>query len=387
MEQFQETAVLFINTGILIPKARITHSRFWDCPVKELCFMKKISIEYLLYYLQIVFIGMFLMILLAYNLNLSAQDFLSREMFSENVKGIQLSNSGSDSENSDELNLSLITSDNDFMLYKYISGDYDEIIRGIYGTADVFDFSNYISEGRFFNSGDYNNKTHTAVIGSNMLSKTIKENGKYYFGYSQELFEVIGIFKQTDKNLDNCVYLNLTCILEKDSFSGLYYVDALNEDTVSWVLSAIQDFIPQNSEYYFVDYESINEYGLDSMGNTLYIFSVLAALIHLMLTTIFFITRSEYTIAVQKFCGMTKKSMFIKYGRYSLVLICVSFITIALGVNLFTNFLNGFFSMEQLVCGHFVILGLALFAIGFLITVLTVFLSQKVNISSTLKGR
>ena len=137
------------------------------------------------------------MILLAYNLNLSAQDFLSREMFSENVKGIQLSNSGLDSENGDELSLSLITSDNDFMLYKYISGDYDEIIRGIYGTADVFDFSNYISEGRFFNSGDYKNKTHTAVIGSNMLSKTIKENGKCYFGYSQELFEVIGIFRQT----------------------------------------------------------------------------------------------------------------------------------------------------------------------------------------------
>jgi hypothetical protein len=349
--------------------------------------MRKISIEYLLYYFQIVFIGMFLMILLAYNLNLSAQDFLNREMFSENVKGIQLSSSDSDSENSGALNLSSITSDNDFMLYKYISGDSDEIIRGIYGTADVFAFSNYISEGRFFNSNDYENKTSTAVIGSNMLSKTIKENGKYYFGYSQELFEVVGVFKQSNTTLDNSVYLNLTYLLDKDDYNGLYYADALNENTVSYVLSAIEDIIPHNVEYYLVDYESINEYGLDSMSNSLYIFAVLAAVIHLLLTTIFFITHNEYAVAVQQLCGMTKKSMFIKYGSNMLILICVSFITVALNINLFTHFLNNFFSMEQLAYGHFIILGVVLFIIGFLITVFTVFLSEKINISSTLKGR
>ena len=349
--------------------------------------MRKISIEYILYFFQIVFIGVFFIILLSYNLNLSAQDFLSREMFSKNVKGIQLSNLGLNSENSTELNLSSITSDNDFMLYKYISGDYDEIIRGIYGTADVFGFTNYISEGRFFDSGDYENKTPTAVIGSNMLSKTIEENGKYYFGYSQELFEVIGIFKQTESDLDNCVYLNLAHLIDKDSISGLYYADALNENTVSYVLSAVEEMIPQNFEYYLVDYESINEYGLDSMSNTLYTFAVLAALIHLLLTTVFFIVRNEYTVAVQKLCGMTKKSMFIKYGRNMLILICMSFITIALSIKLFTYFLSDFFSMEQLVYGHFIILGVVLFIMGSLITAFTVFLSEKVNISSTLKGR
>ena len=116
--------------------------------------MSKISKEYLLYYLQIVFIGMFLMILLAYNLNLSSKDFLDREMFSENVKGIQISNSDSQSENISTFDLSSINSNDDFMLYKYISGDNEEIIRGIYGTVDVFSFSNYISKGRFFSLND-----------------------------------------------------------------------------------------------------------------------------------------------------------------------------------------------------------------------------------------
>lgn len=349
--------------------------------------MSRISKEYLLYYLQIVFIGMFLMILLAYNLNLSAKDFLGREMFSENVKGIQISSSDSHSENSSTLNLSSVNSNNDFMLYKYISGDNDEIIRGIYGTADVFAFSNYISKGRFFNLNDYKNKISAAVIGCNMLSKTIKENGKYYFGYGQELFEVVGVFKQTNSTLDNSVYLNLTCLLNKEGCAGLYYADALSENTVSDVLSDIKDIIPKNFEYYLVNYESINEYGLDSMSNSLYIFAVLAALIHLLLTTVFFITHNGYTVAIQKLCGMTKKSMFIKYGKNMLILICIAYVTVVLNINLFTHILNNFFSMEQLSYGHFIILGIILFMIGFLITSFTVFLSEKVNISSTLKGR
>lgn len=377
---------VYTNTTIFNTECvtKFTHSVLSN---KGTIFMKKISIEYILYYLQITFIGVFLIILLAYNLNLSSQGFLDRQMYSENVHGIQLSNLSYASENSDQLDLSFINLENDFMFYKYISDESSEIIRGIYGTDDVFSFSKYISKGRFFNSDDYMNKTLTAVIGSNMLSKTIEENGKYYFGYSQELFEVVGVFKQTDSDLDNSVYLNLTYLLNKDSNAGLYYVDALDEATVSEVLSAIGDIIPKNFEHYLVEYESVNEYGLDSMSNTLYIFAVLAALIHLLLTTIFFITRNQYTIAVQKLCGMTKKSIFIKYGRYMFILICVSFITIALIISLFTYFLNDFFSMEQLVYGHFTILLLILFLIGFLITLCIVFLSEKVNISATLKGR
>lgn len=349
--------------------------------------MSKISKEYLLYYLQIVFIGMFLMILLAYNLNLSSKDFLDREMFSENVKGIQISNSDSQSENISTFDLSSINSNDDFMLYKYISGDNEETIRGIYGTADVFSFSNYISKGRFFSLNDYKNKTSTAVIGSNMLSKTIKKNEKYYFGYGQDLYEVVGIFKETDSTLDNSVYLNLTYLLAKEGCVGLYYADALSENTVSNVLSNIKKIIPANYEYYFVNYESINEYGLDSMSNSLYIFAVLAALIHLLLTTIFFITCNGHTVAIQKLCGMTKKSMFIKYGKNMLILICIAFITVVINIKLFTRFLSNFFSMEQLVYGHFIILGIIFFVIGLLITIFTVFLSEKVNISSTLKGR
>ena len=84
---------------------------------------------------------------------------------------------------------------------------------------------------------------------------------------------------------------------------------------------------------------------------------------------------------------MTKKSMFIKYGKNMLLLICVAFITVVFNIKLFTRFLSNFFSMEQLVYGHFVILGIIFFVIGLLITIFTVFLSGKVNISSTLKGR
>ena len=183
------------------------------------------------------------------------------------------------------------------------------------------------------------------------------------------------------------LYLNLTYLLDKEGYVGLYYADALSENTVSNVLSDIKEIIHANYEYYFVNYESINEYGLDSMSNSLYIFAVLAALIHLLLTTIFFITRNGHMVAIQKLCGMTKKSMFIKYGKNMLLLICVAFITVVINIKLFTRFLSNFFSMEQLVYGHFVILGIIFFVIGLLITIFTVFLSGKVNISSTLKGR
>lgn len=124
------------------------------------------------------------------------------------------------------------------------------------------------------------------------------------------MYEVVGIFKETDSTLDNSVYLNLTYLLDKEGYVGLYYADALSENTVSNVLSDIKEIIHANYEYYFVNYESINEYGLDSMSNSLYIFAVLAALIHLLLTTIFFITRNGHMVAIQNFVVWLKINVY-----------------------------------------------------------------------------
>ncbi len=226
--------------------------------------MKKLSYEYILYYVQITFIGVFVLVLLAYSLDMAEKDFLERKMYTENVAGIQLSSEYLKDVSDEEVNLQLseIESSEDFMIYKRLSEDDDEIIRGGYGTGDIFDFTGYIEEGRFFESSDYENETLSAVIGADALVQTFVEDGVRYYGYNQQLYEVVGIFRQTGTVLDCTIYLNLTSLLKEVDHYGLYYVDAKNQAVVDGILSSIEANADGQYSTMKVAYESPVSYGL-----------------------------------------------------------------------------------------------------------------------------
>jgi hypothetical protein len=316
------------------------------------------------------------------------KDFLQRGMYTENVQGIQLSSNYLSSVCGEvvDFNIPRINT-GDFMIYKRLSEEYNEIVRGIYGTKDVFNYSSYIKEGRFFEQSDYTGKSAVAVIGSSMLDRIYTENGIQYFGYDNQLYEVIGVFKETDSDLDYTAYLNLTSLIENMDNYGLYYVDAQSSQVIENVLQVMEDHAKEKYSVSRVKYEAKDSYGLSAMNNTLLFCAIFAALIQLLISSIFFVTDKKYSVAIQKLCGMTKKDLFLNYGRNILVLLAVSFITIYLLITCFSKYMGFFFELDSLVWQHYAVTVIILSLIGFFVTGHIAGQVDKVDISSTLKGR
>lgn len=350
--------------------------------------MKRVSFEWILYYLQLTFVGVFVLVLCVYNMEVKQKDFLQRGMYTENVQGIQLSSNYLSSVCGEVVDFSIPKIDTgNFMIYKRLSEEYNEIVRGIYGTRDVFDYSSYIKEGRFFEQSDYTEKSAVAVIGSSMLDRIYTENGKQYFGYDNQLYEVIGVFKETDSDLDYTVYLNLTSLIENMDNYGLYYVDAQSSQVIENVLQVMEDNAREKYSVSRVKYEAKDSYGLSAMNNTLLFCAIFAALINLLISSIFFVTNKKYSVAIQKLCGMTKKDLLLNYGRKVLVLLAVSLITIYLLITCFSKYMGFFFELDSLVWQHYAVTVILLSLIGFFVTGHIAGQVDKVDISSTLKGR
>lgn len=350
--------------------------------------MKRISFAWILYYLQLTFVGIFILVLCAYNMDVKQKDFLKRSMYTEHVQGVQLSSEYLTSVCGEVVDFEIPqTNTGDFMLYKGLSEDYNEIVRGIYGTNDIFKYSGYLKKGRFFQESDYKNKTATAVIGSSMVNRTYTKNGKQYFGYNNQLFEVIGIFKETSSDLDFTVYLNLTCLIETMDNYGLYYVDAQSAHIVDEVVNTMQTNAKGNYSCSKVAYEATSTYGLSSMNNTLLFCAILAALINLLILTIFFVTNRRYSVAIQKLCGLTKIDLFLQYGKNVLILLLLSFLSVYFIIHDFSRYMGFFFELNSLAWQHYMVTAGLLLLIGIVVTYYIVKQAERIDISSTLKGR
>lgn len=350
--------------------------------------MKKVSFEWILYYLQISFVGIFVLVLCVYNVEVKQKDFLERGMYTANVQGIQLSSDYLSSAYGEMVDFSIPQiNSGDFMLYKRLSEEYNEIVRGIYGTVDIYGYSSLIDSGKFFEENDYKNKTATAVIGSSMLDKVYTKNGKQYFGYDNHLFEVIGTFKETDSDLDYTVYLNLTNLLENMDNYGLYYVDARSSKVVENVMQVMEKNASEKYSTSRVAYEAKNVYGLNAMNNTLLFCAIFAALINIFISSVFFVTNKSYIVAIQKMCGMIRKDLFIQYGRNILILLLASFLSVYLVIRYFSRYMGFFFELDLLAWQHYLITAIFLGLLGVIITIFIVRQAEKVNISSALKGK
>lgn len=350
--------------------------------------MKRVSFEWILYYLQITFVGIFVLVLGVYNMGVKQKDFLERGMYTDNVQGMQLSSDYLVSVCGETVDFSIPQiNSGDFMIYKRLSEEYNEIVRGIYGTKDIFEYSSYIKLGKFFDESDYKDKSATAVIGSSMLDKIYTENGKQYFGYDNQLFEVIGIFKETNSDLDYTVYLNLTSLIENMDNYGLYYVDAKTSEIVENVMQSMETNAGKKYSISRVSYEAKTVYGLSAMNNTLLFCAIFAAMINLLISSAFFVADKRYTVAIQKMCGMVRKDLLIQYGKNILILLLISLISVYLIVYYFSGYMGFFFELNSLGWQHYAITAVFLVLIGIVVTRYIVKQAESVDICSTLKGR
>lgn len=352
--------------------------------------MKKISMEYILLYLEVVFAGIFILVLLAYNISVKQDNFLDRGMYSENVKGIQLSNTYLVSVKGEkvEFDIDKIDKDIKFSIYKQLSEEPNERVRGIYQTKEMFDMRDYVESGRFLEESDFNNKKAVAVIGSDMLDYTYEENGKLYYGYEKELYQVVGVFKKTGKALDHTVYLNLTYLLDNVEKFGLYYIDS---DSKLFVQEVIDNILFQADGKYTakeVEFEnSAGKIGLNFMNNTLLFCSVCAVLLNLIITILFFVEHKRYRVAIQKLCGMTKRNLFATYGSKLLFCFCMAIFSIEIILNLGRKKMGFFFVLENLSWQHHLIMICTVIAICIVTVIGVIKLTWNIDISASLKNR
>ncbi|MBQ8012435.1 MAG: hypothetical protein IJ265_12855, partial [Oscillospiraceae bacterium] len=168
--------------------------------------MKKVPYSYIVLTLQMVIITFFVIILSSVTLTADSQSFLNNKMFTSHVQGLNVKNN--------DLNLSVFADSvgSNAVVYKYLSEE-SQIKRAVYCSSDVLGFSEYIEIGRFFSKDDCSSELPLAVIGNDVLSDTIEENGEMYYGHNETLYRVIGVFKKTNSDLDRAVYLNLSYVL------------------------------------------------------------------------------------------------------------------------------------------------------------------------------
>jgi hypothetical protein len=127
--------------------------------------------------------------------------------------------------------------------------------------------------------------------------------------------------------------------------------------------------------------------GIGGVNHTMLLTAVIAAILNLLITVIFFVTHKKYKVAVQKLYGMTSRNLMWHYGRIIFTIMLLSFVSVVLVIVGLSQYMGDFFTLEKLAAGHFMIMGGGLIALGISVVFFIVRLARKVNISDTLKGR
>ena len=342
--------------------------------------MKKIPYEYILHFLQLTLVSLFVLVLLAFNLDIKATNFLQRGMISQNALGFELLHvDGSEQ-------ISMILSNPSTVIFKDLVDLPRHIVRGYYGRNDIFGFSEWIEEGRFFETNDFEIVVPQAVIGYHQLQEIIEENGHSYIGFDQNRYKVIGVFRETGTDLDHVIYLNLSYILENQSPNGRYFVDGQNESQVEDAMFAIESGTNNNFLINSFLYRDGHEFIMAPFQEMILMIGLVAANANLIMTTISFTSRQKYKVAIQKLCGMTKKDLSIIYLKHLLTINLLAILTVWVTQTLLGQNQESILYLERLSWQHYGVMILCMFSISLVATYVVVKSADGVNISDTLKG-
>ena len=115
-------------------------------------------------------------------------------------------------------------------------------IKGLYSNQDI-EIKPDLFYGRFFKVSDFNNNNNYVVIGKNLLSNVLKDNGKLYYVIANHFFEVIGIMGNTEEKTvyDDMIYANLDALIKYDSkyLNGTFIINTEDSDKLFEKLSQV----------------------------------------------------------------------------------------------------------------------------------------------------
>lgn len=323
--------------------------------------------------LQMVIITFFVIILASVTLTAESQSFLNNKMFTSHVQGVNIKNDSLDS--SDFLE----SIDNNTVIYKYISEE-SQIKRAVYCSSDILGFNDYIESGHFFSKDDFSSTLPLAVIGNDVLSDTIEENGEVYYGHNETLYKIIGVFKKTESDLDRAVYLNLTYVIQATGSAGTYYIDGTNSENT---MQAV-DRIVKHTDGTFFEYEQPKD-DMNISHKIKFVLAIVAAFCNLIMTAHYFVLKQKYKIAVKKLCGYTNRHMVAKYVRDISIITIFSYI-IGSGAAVFLTKITLSFGDSQFSISSFTAALIIVVITAVIVTCQLIINASKVDISGVLKG-
>lgn len=340
---------------------------------------------YILYGLQCFFIGMLVLVLLGYRMQARRNGFFENELFSENVRGLQMSSG----EYMESVDFHVPELDEPFMLYRYLSSGQEESVRGAYGTRDVFGFSEFLESGHFFSAEEFESESPVSVVGAKACERCEERDGKRFYVYNNTEYEVIGVFGRRDNLLDKAVFLNLRALdSTMDQYCGVYYVDAQDPAVIDRVVNRIREDAAGKWTIFDKEHETPGSVIMGRMEFTLFVFSSISAVLCLLITTIFLISGQRYSIAVKKLVGMTKREMFRENLRHMLTICTGAFGAITGTLWLLVHVGKvPFFVSSGVGIIHFAVMGGILLVLGVFNALYTTRLACAVDLSMVLKGR
>lgn len=196
-------------------------------------------------------------------------------------------------------------------------------------------FNPNIIKGRTFNENDFLNHTNTIIIEESLQKNIFKKNKKEYFIHEKKEYEVIGVYKNTDKgiNANSKYYINYFANNNiKNSVVGQHFFDA-REYTNDCVI-IFEKLIKNHNNIEDVNVQKIKRQSKDNIkiimleNFNLIVCSSLTIFLTILNTyysTDVWLESKKREIGVRLMVGATNKKIFFLILRNYLIIILFSF--------------------------------------------------------------
>lgn len=303
---------------------------------------KKIPKGNTLVFISFMTISVCLIMIIALMRSNRVNDMIKKGLYTDNYKGFSINNV-EDENIWDNVICGELNNYDKFAIYVTLQ-DPQLFVRGVFAKGEVS--VPPMIYGKYFDETTSWTDTPTAVIGSTYKNQVVKKNGKMYFTYYKDTFEVVGIMgTEEDSRLNHMILMDLKTALKYTGVNTSYIYDAGSEDTLYSVGECISKAFPYPAE---IDI-SVQEPDRDSVSilsqllssknivNTLHYVMFLGFILNTFLVTLIWINCRKTLIFAWQLCGYEKQHMYIEIIKKYISISLGGFVAGSIVVNILVS--------------------------------------------------
>lgn len=254
-------------------------------------------------------------------------------------------------------------------------------VFGVYAVNHKFR-PNIIS-GRTFSKEDFQNKTNTILISEELINKCINQNGKKYYLYDTNYFEVIGVYKKSNNpiNQDAIAYFNLSTknlktinVIYDNYIYGNFQIDA--DRNTPRIVKEIDNYLGVKVTRSNIDNTFIDKLQKTLSAQGISIIPIILIMLLILLNSINiasnWIENRKKEITIRRLVGATNNKIAFMLFKDFMLLITLSYIPALLisvvisriDLKIFYSFK---FSIDTLLISYFTVVLTGLIAAGLML--------------------